>query len=190
MLGDFNAHLGERNMQGLLLQELLERCELSVVSQGAMASGPAYTFCNGDVKTTVDYILMDIEAASMMTSCFTHCMEDLNTSDHLPITVFMAYDACLDNCSGSNPSGFNWIESKKSGALAVFATEIQRKLEPFINRVYDNAEMISREIEQIATILHDTAVSLLPCVQLRRRSKWRDDVLSSLCAQSRQARVG
>lgn len=44
MLGDFNAHLGgwecQQNMQGVLLQEMLERCELSAVSEGAMASWP------------------------------------------------------------------------------------------------------------------------------------------------------
>ena len=84
VLGDFNAHLGgeavgEENLQGALLQEVLERCSLSAVSQGAMASGPGYTFCSGDVRTTVDYILMDVEAASMVVSCRTHPMEDLNT---------------------------------------------------------------------------------------------------------------
>ena len=48
VLGDFNAHLGgeavgEQNLQGAMLQEVLERCSLSAVSQGAMASGPGYT---------------------------------------------------------------------------------------------------------------------------------------------------
>ena len=94
VLGDFNAHLGgwecEQNMQGVLLQEMLERCELSAVSKGVLASGPGYTYCNEDVKTTVDYLLMDVEAASMMTSCRTHPMEDLNTSDHLPLAVSLS----------------------------------------------------------------------------------------------------
>ena len=48
VLGDFNAHLrgeavGEQNLQGALLQEVLERCSLSAVSEGAMASGPIDT---------------------------------------------------------------------------------------------------------------------------------------------------
>ena len=53
VLGDFNAHLGEvrcnavQNLQGLLLQEVLERCALSAVSQGALASGPGYTSAVG-----------------------------------------------------------------------------------------------------------------------------------------------
>ena len=108
VLGDFNAHLGglecEQNMQGVLLQEMLERCELSAVSKGVLASGPGYTYCNGDVKATVDYILMDVEAASMMTSCCTHPMEDLNTSDHLPLTMSLSYDACSDRLLSPAPS--------------------------------------------------------------------------------------
>ena len=83
-----------QNMQGFLLQEVLERCALSAVSQGALASGPGYTFCSGDVRTKVDYILMDVGAASMMASCSTHPMDDLNTSDHLPLTACLSYDAC------------------------------------------------------------------------------------------------
>lgn len=66
VLSDFNAHLhvggvrcaSEQNLQGVLLQEVLERCDLSAVSMGALASGPSYTYCSGEARTTVDYILM------------------------------------------------------------------------------------------------------------------------------------
>ena len=60
VLGDFNAHLGGarrnavQNLQGFLLQEVLERCDLSAVSQGALASGPGYTYCSGDVRLHSD----------------------------------------------------------------------------------------------------------------------------------------
>lgn len=63
-------------MQGLLLQAVLEKYELSAVSQGAMASGPGYTYCSEEVRTTVDYILMDVGDVSMMDSCYTHPMDD------------------------------------------------------------------------------------------------------------------
>ena len=97
VLGDFNAYLGgwecQQNIQGVLLQEMTERFELSTVSEGVLSSGLGYTYRSGDVRTTVDYILMDIKAASMVSSCHTHPMEDLNTSDHLPLTVSLSYDA-------------------------------------------------------------------------------------------------
>ena len=52
--------------------------------------GPGYTYSSGDVRTIVDYVLMDVEAVSLMSSC--HPMEDLNMSDHLPITACLIYD--------------------------------------------------------------------------------------------------
>ena len=54
-----HAHLqNQQNMQHLLLQEMMEA-----------ASGPKHTFFSGNVKTTMDYILMDVEGASMATLC-------------------------------------------------------------------------------------------------------------------------
>ena len=31
---------------------MIERCDLNAVSQGILASGPGYTYCSGNVKTT------------------------------------------------------------------------------------------------------------------------------------------
>ena len=101
VLGDFNAHLGgyvgagEPNVQGVLLQEVVERLQLSAVSPESLASGPGYTYLSGDVRTIVDYVLMDVEAVSLMSSCHAHPMEDLNMSDHLPITACLMYEGCL-----------------------------------------------------------------------------------------------
>ena len=169
VLGDFNAHLGgeavgEENLQGALLQEVLERCSLSAVSQGAMASGPGYTFCSGDVRTTVDYILMDVEAALMVVSCRTHPMEDLNTLDHLPLTVSLYYSAY----SGSQNEGMgrqlriDWDEARRSGALDMFASKVQVRLAPLLVGVYDDSGQMSREIELVAGLLTDAAEKLLP----------------------------
>ena len=44
------------------------RCQLSAISEGLMSSGPNYTFIKGEVRTTIDYILMDLDVASMMMS--------------------------------------------------------------------------------------------------------------------------
>ena len=45
---------GEPNVQGVLLQEVMERLQLSAVSLGSLASGPGYTYLSGDVRTIVD----------------------------------------------------------------------------------------------------------------------------------------
>ena len=68
---------------------MMSRCSLSAVSLGSAASGPSHIYQSSDTKTTVDYVLMDIEADSMILSCCTHPMDDMNTSDHLPLTAAM-----------------------------------------------------------------------------------------------------
>ena len=153
-----------------------------------------YTYCNGDVKTTFDYILMDVEAASLMTSCRTHPMEDLNTSDHLPLTVSLSYNVCSDSCC-SNTSGMcsykmiDWLSAEKNGDLAAFSAEITSRLELLYSRVYEDAKSICCEIEQVASILKETAGRLLPSFEPKRKKKWRNDILSCLCAKSWQARM-
>ena len=139
ILGDFNAHLGskncpgDQNLQGVLLQVVLERCEFSTVSQGALASGPVYTYCSGDVSTTVDYILMDVGAASLIDSCCTHPMDDLNTLDHLPLTVSLLHDVCssIQSCNDGilRCKRIDWVEAEKSGTLDKFASEIRTSIE-------------------------------------------------------------
>ena len=64
---------------------------------------------------------MDVEAASLASPCTVQEMEDLNASDHLPISV------CV-SCSGpsrSEPCDFQWSRidwrrSESSGALEDF----------------------------------------------------------------------
>ena len=83
----------------------------------------------------------------------------------------------------------DWVEAEKSGSLDKFASEIRTRIEPLPTRVHDNGEVISNDIEQVAGLLIDTAEMILPCVQPRRRTKWRDEVLNCLCVQSLQARA-
>ena len=118
-------------------------------------------------------------------------MEDLNTSDHLPLTVSFYYSAY----SGSQNEGMgrqlriDWDEARRSGALDMFASKVQVRLAPLLVGVYDDSGQMSREIELVAGLLTDAAEKLLPHVQPRRRARWRDDTLSCLCAQSRAARA-
>ena len=96
VMGDFNAHLGNLggpkgegspNQQGLLLQEQIIKNDLFVASLSELAHGPHHTFQSGDVRTIIDYIMLDVNAASLMVSCGTLEDDDLNTSDHLPQSV-------------------------------------------------------------------------------------------------------
>ena len=74
-----------RNIQGELLQEVLERNDLTAVSLSCLATGPSHTYCSGSLCTKIDHALMNVGAASLLSSVETRSMVDLNTSDHLPI---------------------------------------------------------------------------------------------------------
>lgn len=41
---------------------------------------------------------MDVEAISLVTSCRTLPMKDLNTSDYLPLMDSLMYEACPSRC--------------------------------------------------------------------------------------------
>ena len=82
--------MGDPNIQGVLLWEMTARCGISAVSLGSIASGEGYTYRSSDHRTTVDYVLMDVKAASLLDSCVTHFDEDLNTSDHLAPSAVLA----------------------------------------------------------------------------------------------------
>jgi len=142
------------------------RSNLSAVSLGCMASGPEYTYCSGEVRTTVDNILMDVEATSLMSSCRTHTMEDLNTSDHLPLMASLMYNSY--SSYGGNTSTqdlqvrIDWDQARKTGETKVFANEVQIRLAPFLNSLHKDGDEMDEDVEQVAVILTDCA-ELLPC---------------------------
>ena len=76
--------LGDPNVHGLVVSEVMERCNLSAVSVGSWSSGPSFTYMSGDVRTTVDYVLADVEATSLMSSCHILSMDDLK-----PLIIFL-----------------------------------------------------------------------------------------------------
>ena len=94
---------------------------------------------------------MDVAATSMLASCHTHPMEDLNTSDHLPVTVSLVCDTSKVNGSSHTCKRIDWAEAEQSGALNLFTSEVQARLQPLLvgPRKYDSVEEISREVEQV-----------------------------------------
>ena len=79
-MGNFNTHLGNLggpngngnpNHQGLLLHQHVVKSDLYIATLAENAFGPGYTYSSGDTKTTIDYIMLDIDAASLLESCCT-----------------------------------------------------------------------------------------------------------------------
>ena len=127
VLGDFNAHLGHLggvcgssgipNPHGLLVKEWADRCQLYAASMSTLSEGPDYTYFSGERRTTVDYIFIDPETAQFLELCYTHDMQGLNTSDHLPISAILSLPAFHSKEEGGKQILINWEKAASTGAL-------------------------------------------------------------------------
>ena len=70
---------GDTNIQGVIVNDMIGRCNLNAISLGSAAVGPCYTYASGDTRSIVDYILADEEATNMLHQCRTLPFEDLHT---------------------------------------------------------------------------------------------------------------
>lgn len=188
VVGDFNAHLGilggargvgDPNMQGVLLHEMMVRCDLFAVSLGSTASGMTHTYFSGEVRTTVDYVIMDIV---LMTSCSTLPEDDLNTSDHLPLSTEKMDD------SGNGRVRIDWCRAKENGEIDGYVAEVDARISPFLRNSYDDIDVIDKEIRHVAWLLTDAANKTITSAQGKKILWHRDDTLKSLCTQSSEAR--
>lgn len=138
-MGDFNAHLGSLggprgygspNFQGYLLQQHIIKCDIFVASLSECAFGPSHTFQRGDTCTTIDYIMMDVGAASLLDSCGTLDDNDLNTSDHLPQSVQLEFPCKPTEAPESGRIIINWSNIESSGALTPYQSEVNAIVTP------------------------------------------------------------
>ena len=196
IMGDFNAHLGtlggprgcgDPNSQGVLLHELLQRCDLFVASLSNHAKGPDYTFWRGDTHTTVDYVLMDVGAASIMSSCIVHEVACLNTSDHLPLSVTMDVPTDSIENANDNSTRIDWTKAELSGAISSFQAAVTEKVNPLIDSMHDNIDSINAEIQLVTKHIADAANRTLPLVMPRKRRFFRDATLKQICDKSKVA---
>ena len=110
--------------------------------------------------------------------------------NHLPLIVSLMYDSCSitdENASQGLPK-IDWEQAKKMGAIDDFVNAVQTGLAPFLNNLYGDGEEMSEEMQKVAGLITDAAVKLLPHVKPRGKTRWRDNTLSCLCAQSCAAR--
>ena len=196
LAGDFNAHLGplwgqraheNPNVQGVLLGEVLDRCKLHAVSLGEGVSGPNYTYLSGNSSTTVDYILADVEASACIESCQVHEDSDLNSSDHLALSVTLSCDISTQFAKDPNWIRIDWAKAEKSGAMLNFQKEVSERLNPYTQRSRGNIKHINREIEHVAWLIVDAALKTLQHLKPKKSHNFRDRTLFQLCAESKEA---
>ena len=196
IMGDFNAHLGtlggpkgcgDPNSQGVLFHELLWRSDLFIASLSNHAEGPHYTFWRGDTHTTVDYVLMDVDVAFIMSSCMIHDVACLNTSDHLPLSVTVNVPTDSIELVNDLPTRIDWTKAEFSGASHSFQAAITDTVCPLIPSMHDNINSVNAEIKIVTKCIIDSAALILPKVKPRKQRYFRDSTLKQICGKSKGA---
>ena len=160
---------------------------LSAVSAGSLSSGPSFTYLSGDVRTTVDYILADVEATCLMSDCCILPMDDLNTSDHLPLLVDMMYAPCQEeHMEGAVSQRIDWDQARRSEEMVDYVNTVKSHLALLLNTSHESVQDVDQELKYVARVLCDEKT--LPLIQPTKPQRWKDDTLTALCAQSRSAR--
>ena len=160
------------------------QCSLRGVGR---AKGGGRIKCSATHTTTVDYVLMDLAAASMMESCETLSKVELNLSDHLPLSVTLGCDPSCSIEQKAQFDGVDWQNARARGALADYEKEVRERMGAFQHGDDDRSQ-----IKAVAELLVGAAKKTLPQLGSEsHRKKWfSDDILRSLCAQSREACKG
>ena len=65
-----------------------------------------------------------------------HNKEDLNTSDHLPISVRIDYSLHKVLDEGVDFKRIDWDEARRCGSIEDYMVEVRRRLSPFLNSAY------------------------------------------------------
>lgn len=99
----------------------------------------------------------------MVSSCAVHEMEDLNISDHLPISMELSWTVAKTG----QQCDFQWDRRdwkmvKGSGALEAFQAEVQAHLGHFLGGMQDDNTHLDSEIRKVAQLLVDTARRTTP----------------------------
>ena len=178
---------GETNAQGVLVGDLMARCHLNAISLGSVATGPCHTYESGSKRTTVDYIFADEEATSMLLRCRILPMEDLNTSDHLPLLADMMYAPVPEEDPHAMPTRIDWRQAISSGDIDIYRETVAKHVDRLASNSYDCVEEVEKELNYVGKLLCDTALRTLPRVQHPSRQRWKDSTLNTLCSKSRLA---
>ena len=142
---------------------MLRRCDLYAASLAEYATGPSYTYKSGVTTSTIDYIFMDVGAASHLAGCATLSWDNLNTLDHLPQLASLKI---LAGRRGEIEAGdrVNWDKVASLGGedLEEYRSEVSKGLAPFTGKKYDSVMWIEEDMVRVGAILCDAASATLP----------------------------
>ena len=143
--------------------------------------------------TTVDYIIASLDAISIISSCKTLPMMDLNMSDYLPLVPDLSIGCPVqtqpNTCIYNSHPRLDWEQAIKSGEIKEYR-RIEKQYLSGLNSLvcFDGMEDIEATIFHLSNTLKDMAEKSLPEKRYKKSPKWKDETLSALCAHNRVAR--
>ena len=180
IVGDFNAHLTDRrrniapNAQGVALGHLINKHGLYVASLEKATSGPGYTYCSGNTKTTVDYILVNQCASYLITSSEVFDDHPLNTSDHLPLHTSLEVTPAQSMVDTPKISQVNWSKVDNN-SISQYQNAINGLIRPLIGNTYDDIGEVEWEMKLVSMGICKHALQLLPtCKKHSSKTRFKD----------------
>ena len=130
---------------------------------------------------------MDIDAASIMSSCVVHEVACLNTSDHLPISVKIDIPTNFIENSDNNSTRIDWTKADLSGAIPSYQAAVSEVVTPFISSMHDSINSINDEIQLVSKHIIDAAKRTLPSIKPKKQRFFKDPTLKQICDKSKVA---
>ena len=139
--------------------------------------------------TTVDYIIASLDATSIISSCKTLPMTDLNTSDHLPLAAELTIEYPAQAQPDTRHPRLDREQAIKSGEINEYRRFVEQQLSELNSHAcFEGMEDIDAANSHLSDTLKDAAAKLLPEKCYKKPCKWKDATLSALSAQCRAAR--
>ena len=164
LAGDFNAHVGRlggprglnpQNLHGKLLLELVNRNDLYFTSLNSCTNGSCYTFFRNDIMSTVHYIITDAISAPLVQRC---SILDLNTSDHLPLSITLACETQFKHNNASPRAHLNWKRGLCDGSVDLFVARINNLLRPLIGKNYTSPLELNEEVRSVSESIASSSI--------------------------------
>ena len=114
-------------------------------------------------------------------------MEDLNTSDHLPLIADMMYSPVF-KVPDPISIKIDWRLAILSGDIETYRNTVADQLNRMASNGYECIEKVEKELNFVCNLLFDSAQRTLPHVRQSQRQRWNDSTLTTVCSESRQVR--
>ena len=171
--GDFNSDLGLSGgpravrpctREGLIIKNFIDKYKLFPFNLSTISTGPINTFYGPNSEACLDYIMIPIEMENMLISSKTLDFEELNTSDHLPVTASLNIRKVkCPTIDISYQKRINWKKISKECLKERFSNPVGILLDDICKR-YEHLnptnEILDRMLNEVVTAIKQAESNL------------------------------